>query len=96
MFMDKKAPRFRYYDQNQLSLLPHSLEDFIVALHPARIVNSVIDQLDLENLYKSCSNYGGTSYHLRMLLKVLIYAYLNNIYSSRKIEQSCLQNIHYK
>lgn len=93
--MAKKAPKFRYYDQNQLSLLPHSLEDFIAALHPARIINSVIDQLDLENLYKSYADRGGASYHPRMLLKVLVYAYLNNIYSSRKIEQACLENVHY-
>ncbi|RYY82290.1 MAG: IS1182 family transposase, partial [Chitinophagaceae bacterium] len=39
---------------------------------------------------------GGTSsFHPRMLLKVLVYAYINNIYSSRKIEEALQQNIHF-
>ncbi|WP_038988253.1 transposase, partial [Myroides marinus] len=42
--------------------------------------------------YAKC---GGVSYHPKMLLKVLIYGYLNNVYSSRKLEQACLENVHY-
>src|SRR5690606_321387 len=39
---------------------------------------------------------GGTSsYHPRMLLKVLVYSYINNVYSSRRIEECLTQNIHY-
>lgn len=39
---------------------------------------------------------GGTSsYHPRMMLKVLFYAYLNNIYSCRKIEKALQENIHF-
>lgn len=30
-----------------------------------------------------------------MLLKVLVYAYMNNVSSSRKIEEALQQNIHY-
>ena len=30
-----------------------------------------------------------------MLLKVIIYAYLRNLYSSRKIEQALYENIHF-
>ncbi|MEC4053605.1 transposase, partial [Myroides odoratimimus] len=93
--MAKQPPRFKYYAQNQMSLIPHSLEDFIPALHPVRIINTVIDKLDLESLYDSYSKCGGISYHPKMLLKVLIYGYLNNVYSSRKLEQACLENVHY-
>ena len=31
--MAKQAPRYRLYDQNQMSLIPHSLEDFIPTWH---------------------------------------------------------------
>ena len=42
------------------------------------------------------SKGGGTSsYHPRLMLKVLIYGYLTNLYSSRKIEQALHQNIHF-
>lgn len=30
-----------------------------------------------------------------MMLKVIIYAYMNNIYSCRKIEKHLLRDIHY-
>ena len=30
-----------------------------------------------------------------MLLKVLVYAYLRNVYSSRKIEQALNENVHF-
>ena len=36
-----------------------------------------------------------TSYHPRMLLKVLVYGYLCNIYSSRKLEAATRENIHF-
>ena len=38
---------------------------------------------------------GSSSYHPLMLLKVLVYAYINNIYSSRKIEEAVQNNIHF-
>jgi len=38
---------------------------------------------------------GCPAYHPRLMLKVLIYGYLINLYSSRKIEQALQQNIHF-
>ncbi|MCG8378151.1 MAG: IS1182 family transposase [Proteobacteria bacterium] len=76
-------------------LLPPSLEEMIEKNHPVRVVNSVVDQINLEPLlahYKA----GGTSvYHPRMLLKVLIYGYLSNTFSSRKMEAALKENIHF-
>ena len=43
---------FKDYSPNQILLLPPSLEEMIESNHPARIVNQVIDSLDLENLIK--------------------------------------------
>jgi len=58
-------------------------------------VNQVIDNIDLEPLIKKYKGGGCSSYHPRLLLKVLVYGYLNNIYSSRKMEQALHQNIHF-
>ena len=38
---------------------------------------------------------GRCPYHPRMMLKVIIYAYMNNIYSCRRIEQLLLRDIHF-
>lgn len=88
-------PVFKPYAQSQMILLPQSLEELIAAHHPVRIVNSVLDSLDIEPLLKKYKGGGTSAYHPRMLLKVLVYAYICNVYSSRKIEEVCLTNIHF-
>ena len=86
---------FKTYNQDQLSLLPPSYDDLVPVNHPVRIVNTIIDHVDISALEKSYKGGGTSSYHPRMLLKVIIYAYLRNLYSSRKIEQALSENIHF-
>lgn len=76
-------------------LLPPDLNDLIGATHPVRVVNEVLDKLDISELLHQYKPGGTSSYHPRMLLKVLVYAYINNIYSSRKIEEVVSQHIHF-
>lgn len=86
---------FKDYTPNQLMLLPPSLEELIPAHHPARTVNSVMDQIDLSPVYGYYSENGASSYHPRMLLKILVYGYLENCFSSRKLEKATRENIVY-
>jgi transposase len=88
-------PLFKAYSQNQRFLFPPSLEEMIDANHPVRVVNEVIDRVDIDIIIKKYKGGGTTSYHPRMLLKVLVYGYLNNIYSSRRIEASVKENIYF-
>lgn len=76
-------------------MLPPSLEELIEKSHPVRIVNQVIDKIDLDPLLKKFKGGGTSSYHPRMLLKVLVYGYVNNTYSSRKMEAALKENIHF-
>ena len=58
-------------------------------------MSAVIDNIDISNirrLYKAC---GRSPYHPKMLLKVVLYAYMNNIYSCRKIESSLKRDVHF-
>lgn len=82
-------------NQRQAMLLPPGLNDLVAANHPVRIANEVLDKIDITALVKMYKPGGTSSYHPRMLLKVLIYAYINNVYSSRKIEEAVSQNINY-
>jgi transposase len=88
-------PLFKAYQQNQQFLFPPSLEDMIAQNHPVRVVSEVIDRVDIDIIIKKYKGGGTTSYHPRMLLKVLVYGYLNNIYSSRRIEASLKENIYF-
>ena len=86
---------FKAYHQHQGMLLPPSLDQLIGADHPVRIVSQVLDKIDIDPLLKKYRGGGASSFHPRMLLKVLVYAYINNNYSSRKIEAALQENIHY-
>lgn len=88
-------PHFKPYRQTQAFLIPPSLDELIAANHPVRIVSAVIDSIDIDCVIKKYKDRGTTSYNPRMLLKVLVYGYLNNIYSSRKLEAVLKENIHF-
>jgi transposase/endonuclease III len=86
---------FKAYHQHQAMLLPPSLDELIAQGHPVRIVNEVLDKINIDALLKKYKGGGSSSFHPRMLLKVLVYSYINNNYSSRKIEAALKENIHY-
>lgn len=88
-------PHFKEYNQNQRFLFPPSLDDMIAANHPVRVISEIIDRIDTEIIIKKYKDRGATGYHPRMLLKVLIYSYLNNVYSSRRMEACVKENIHF-
>lgn len=93
--MKKRNIKFKPYNQNQLMALPPTFDELILSTHPVRIVNQVIDKISLDPLLQKYKGGGTSSYHPRMLLKVLVYGYLCNIYSSRKLESAVRENIHF-
>lgn len=76
-------------------LFPPNLDDMVPEGHPVRIVDSIIDKVDIQSILDTYRGGGTSGYHPRMLLKVLIYAYLKNIYSSRQMEEALKENIHF-
>lgn len=90
-----QKPTFKPYDQQQILMLPPSLDELVSKGHPARVVNDVINQIDIKSLLVAYESRGTSSYHPQMLLKVLIYGYVCNIYSSRKLETACKENVNF-
>jgi transposase len=86
---------FKIYSPTQGMLLPPSLEELIPLSHPVRVVNEVIESVNLEELEKAYKGGGTSSYHPKMLLKILVYGYVSNVYSSRKLEAATKENIHF-
>ena len=62
---------FKEYNQDQLFLLPPSLHEFVLEGHLACVINDVVNELDLGELYDRYSDLGCTAYHPQMMLKVL-------------------------
>jgi transposase len=86
---------FKHYNQRQTTLLPYSFDDFISEKHPVRVVDQVVESINIQPLLKAYSKEGNPSYHPKMLLKVMLYAYMTNTYSSRKIELAIRENINF-
>lgn len=93
--MGKSTVVFKTYNQQQAMLLPPDLEELVEANHPVRVINKVIDHLNIDGISSRYKGGGTSSYHPRMLLKALVYAYICNEYSSRRIEQLLKRDIHF-
>ncbi|TLS34888.1 IS1182 family transposase [Pseudalkalibacillus caeni] len=81
------------YNMDQL-ILPLDLEVTIPTHHLARLVNEAVEQLDESLLLEQYKGGGRSSYHPKMMLKILVYAYADRIYSGRKIEKALQENIY--
>jgi len=77
---------FKRYDQKQQFLLPLNLEEFVSEDHISRVLNDLIDVVDISAIESTYSENGCSAYHPRPFLKILFYGYLINIRSSRKID----------
>lgn len=88
-------PVFVEYVMDQNALLPASYEDVIEEKHLVRVVNAAIEKIDLRALLRRYKGGGRSSFHPKMMLKVLVYAYTQKIYSSRKIAKALRENIHF-
>ena len=86
-------PKFKSYNQGQVTLFPPSLDEKVPENSPARIINQIVDSLDLSKVFDTYKGGGTTAYNPRMMLKVVLYSYLNNVYSSRKIEQALTDRV---
>ena len=82
------------YNNNRLFLTVNPNED-IAENDPVRVVDAIVEGLDLKDFKKLYKEKGRCPYHPKMMLKIILYAYMNNIYSCRKIEKAVQRDIHY-
>lgn len=87
--------RFKEYIQNKQELFPYTFDDFIPQNDPVRVVDSIVENLDLRKILSRYKNVGCSSYHPKMMIKIIIYGYLRNTYSSRKIEDLTANDIRF-
>jgi transposase len=83
-------------DRNQSTLFPECLEDYIAEDNPVRVIDVFVDELDLGPLGFGRIEpkvTGRPAYHPSMMLKLYIYAYLNRVHSSRRIEREAQRNV---
>lgn len=86
---------FKKYDQESVLQVPIKIGDLIPEGHLVRIVDQVVDRLDMCVLERCYKSGGCPPYHPKMLIKVWIYGYCGKVYTSRPLAKAMRENIHY-
>jgi len=90
--------QYRLYEPDQLFLMPPSLREWLREDHLAYFVSDLVDDLNLseiEAVYED-EERGQPPYHPRMMVKVLIYAYCNGVFASRRIQKRLLEDVAFR
>jgi transposase len=81
---------------NYQLMLPLNYEVMIPEDDSVRLLNLIIEGMDLKELYEAYSALGrNPATEPKNLFKVIVYAYMNWTYSTRKIETSCKRDINF-
>ena len=77
-------------------VLPLNFEKVIPEDDSVRLLSHELEELDYTLLYQAYSAKGrNPAVDPRIMFKILVYAYSQNIYSSRGIELSCKRDINF-
>lgn len=87
--------RFRPWNPKQKWLLPPEITEFIPEGHAAHFVRDlVVEQLDLSAILAGYEeDRGFPPFHPAMMVALLLYAYTQGVYSSRKIAKGCIERM---
>ena len=83
-------------DRDQQILFPETLDEYVAADNPVRVIDAFVAGLDMEKLgfvHSVPGDEGRPSYDPRDLLKLYIYGYLNRTRSSRRLERETHRNV---
>jgi transposase len=89
------AKTFREWNVEQQMLLPPSVLDFVPPGHLAHFVrDTVAEDLDLAAIIETYEEERGyPPYHPVMMTALLLYAYCQRVYSSRRIARACEERV---
>jgi transposase len=85
-------PTFKPYNNQQIQMI-FDLQEFIPAHHVARVIDEMVEAISDERLFRYYAGGGRSSYHPKMMLKVILYGYSQKVYSCRGIEKLIHENI---
>src|SRR5690348_6957287 len=89
------AKTFQEWDVDQAWLLPPSVREMVPEGHVAHFVRDTVREvLDLSAILDTyVEERGHPPYHPAMMTALLLYAYTQGVYSSRKVERACCERL---
>ena len=76
-------------NRQQSTLFPERVDDYIGEESPVRVFDYFIDGLDISGLgvKTEAADTGRPGYHPRLMLRIYVYGYFNQVRSSRRLER---------
>lgn len=89
------AKTFREWSIEQRWLLPPSVEELLPASHVSHFVRELVrEELDLSEIFAAYDEErGAPPFHPTMMTALLLYAYSQGVYSSRRISRGCEERV---
>ena len=75
--------------------LPIETETLIPASDPVRLLSAFVEGMELSELYATYDRLRKNQATPRQMLKIMVYAAMNHIFSSRDIESACKRDINF-
>ncbi len=86
---------FKAVNRDQDCFLPKSLRDSIPEDNPIHLIIDVVENLDTRRIEIKHDSLGQNSYHPKMMLAILLYAYSQSTFSSRRIEEALRYDVRF-
>ena len=86
---------YNLFSLNYQIKLPLNIELSIPDDDPVRLINAFVEEMNLSDLYATYERIRKGQASPRHMMKIMIYAAMNRIYSSRDIETACKRDINF-
>ena len=90
---------YQPWTQDQMFLMPPSMKEWLKEDHPVWFILDVVSELDISPVEKAIQRKdarGQRPYDPRMMVALLVYAYCTGVYSSRRMERACQENVAFR
>ena len=94
-----KRKSYQPWTQDQIFLMPPSMKEWLKEDHLAWFILDVVGELDIspiEEAIRRKDARGQRPYDPRMMVALLVYAYCTGVYSSRRMERACHENVAFR
>ena len=81
--------------RHELSFFPNSFDDYVPKDSKVRMVDRIVRSMDINPLMDTYAGTGAPPYSPMMLLSLVIFAYINGVYSCRSIADVLKYDVHY-
>lgn len=81
--------------RHELSFFPNSFDEYVPKDSKVRMVDRIVRSMDINPLMDTYDGIGAPPYSPKMLLSLVVFAYINGVYSCRGIADALKYDVRY-